>query len=830
VPLRVWLIAVYMGFGFSTLAAPVYAQTERLAPVVLLEEIIVTATRVESNLQQTPLSVQAFTTEDLELGGIDSGRELGIMVPNVVLNSGGVGERNPTMIIRGLPGVGIYLDGVWQAGAGFLQTNFVELERIEVLRGPQGTLFGRNTNGGAVQLITRLPAEDFGARASLELGEFNRRDFTLAVDLPISDRLKTKWMAASLQNDGFLESLSVPRALGDQDDQLLRADILWTPTDCFSLRFTANEESRTSSDARIVRISDPTNFHYIAYNVLAGNPDFIDQARAIDPMFPDPPSALTGTRFTAETHETNFPGGELDKWQTKSDTLDPSTVIDGRNYTLTLNWDITDNLSLESLSSNTERNTKQITDFDSSEFTITTDSRLSFVEGFTQELHFTGNHFDDRLQWLLGLYYLKQKGKFRFMRWPLWEFAIPNTGPNPALPGPPGVGGRPEWNIAAVDYVRSWGATVGNNSLANFSPLTWLTADGLNRGQDLDRAFFGELTIGLIDKLDLTLGFRVTEDDGWVAQLIPTDAFRTLEPAGQPVGDLYAGNVISREDDPDLDTISTPKVSISYQPTEDIYLYASYAEGFTSGGVVESRFVADPIILDPEVVKTREIGLRSDWLNGRLRLNATYFDSDWDGLRVRAQLSDPSNPGQFLPFSIPSSDGLAAVSGLEAELVYLPAPRWELDFALGLLDAEYLDIGDPPANGTGLQPGIPFAYAPETSYSLGVRYRLPLVSGGQMLLVGNYGWMDEYQRHESNQNQTKNADGSNKPEPAYGLLNARIVYEPAARNWRLSLFGTNLTDEWYVNGGFEAADTWGYDFATIGRPREVGIGLQFFLD
>ena len=132
--------------------------------------------------------------------------------------------------------------------------------------------------------------------------------------------------------------------------------------------------------------------------------------------------------------------------------------------------------------------------------------------------------------------------------------------------------------------------------------------------------------------------------------------------------------------------------------------------------------------------------------------------------------------------------------------------------------------------GTGLQPGIPFAYAPESSYAIGARYRWPLRSGGELLFAGNYGWMDDYQREAANQFQSKNPDGSNRPEPAYGILNARVVYQPAAQDWQIALFGTNLTNERYVNGGLDARTLSGIDMAMIGRPREVGVGLRWTFD
>jgi iron complex outermembrane receptor protein len=810
------------------LAAPVHSQSGISTPV--LDEIVVTATRVETNLQQTPISVHALTGDELEQSGIDTGRDLGIMVPNVVINSGRAGERQPTMIFRGLPGVTTYFDGFWAGDWGFLQRSFVELERVEVLRGPQGTLFGRNTNGGAIQLITRPPADELGARVGAELGEFERRAVKVAVDAPVTDRIKTKWTAASDESEGFLDSRAGPFSFGDQDDSLLRGDVLWEPTDRFALRATFNDEKRHSSDARIVRIHNLNNQNYIAYNVLAGNPEYLAAARAVDPGFPAPPLTLPFDRFTPETHEPGFSGGTLGQWETRSNTPGPTTIADQEFGTLTLDWEISDRWSLESLTMYSRADFRQVQDADSSEFTFVTQTVSTEFTMATQEVHFLGNHFDGRLQSLLGLWYIELEGWDRLYQWAFWEFAIPNTGPNLGLPGPPGTGGRPAWNTVAVGYVHAWGTTVGNGAVAGYQPSTFLTTDALTYNERSEPAIFGEFTIGVLDRLDVTLGFRYTGDDsGSFVQYVPVEAFRPLEPGTMGAGDLYApGAVVVAQDVPDLGTISTPRVSIAYEPRDTVYLYASYAEGFTQGEVRANPNGGPPIVLDPEVVRTREIGLRSDWLGRRLRLNATYFDSRWDGVRVVKEVIDPST-GQPFPFPISSSDGVADVDGLELELFYLPGERWELDLALGFLDAEYVDIGTPPANGTGLQPGIPLPYAPDTSLSIGVKYRWPLANGTELLFVGNYGWMDEYERATANQEQTKNPDGSHKPEPAYGVVNARVVLELDDGAWQVSLFGTNLTDEWYVNGGNDFGFLFGFDRATIGRPREVGVGFEYRL-
>jgi iron complex outermembrane receptor protein len=793
-----------------------------------LEEILVTATRVETSLQETPMSVHAFSADDLERVGIDAGRDLGIMAPNVVLNPGLGGAREPVMIIRGLPGVTTYVDGIWLGTWGFLQRSFVELERVEVLLGPQGTLFGRNTNGGAIQLVTRRPADAFGAKVDVAAGEHERRALTLAVDWPIAAALETRWTVASDRNEGFLEGRAVPLTLGEEDATLLRADIVWQPSEAISLRFNANDERSRGSDARIVRLSNPDDPAYVAYNVLAGNPGYLDQARAIDPQFPAPPAPLAGDRYTPETHEAGYPGGTLGQWQTRSDTAGPTVVYDNRYATLTIDWQITPRIALQSLTSAGEAESRQITDFDASEFTLRTRALMDRTTATTQELHLTGSHFAGRLESLLGVYYQEYRDERRQYRWVQWEFAIPNTGPNPGTPGLPGDGGRPAWNRDALQYVRAWGATVGNDAVAGYIPLTHATADLLDEQVDVDRALFGQLTIALPAKLDLTLGFRVTADDGRLTQYAPAEAFRPMQPGTVAPGDLFAAAaVIANAEEPDFGTATTPRASLGLRPTEALYVYASYAEGFTSSAVVENPLGGAAIVLDPEVVTTRELGLRSDWLDGRLRVNATYFDSTWDGFRVLRQIDDPLTG--FPLARVPTSEGVAKSEGVEIEAHYLPAERWQVDLAAAILDTEYLDVGDPPSNGSGLQPGIPFQYAPESSYSLAVRYRLPLAAG-EVSFASSYGWMNDYERALANDIQSRNTDGSRRPEPAYGIWNARIDYRPFNRNWRLSLFGTNLTDEWYVNGGIDIGLYEGYDFGTIGRPREIGLGAQIVLD
>jgi iron complex outermembrane receptor protein len=178
-----------------------------------LEEIVVTATRREQNLQEVPVSIVAITGENLELQGLDSLEDVGNNIPNINIQGGGAGTYGTAFTIRGLPNVGVYLDGVWQVGtSGLLVSDFIDLDRVEVLRGPQGTTYGRDSVGGAIRMWTRPPGDEFGGQITATAGSYDRRDVKASLDLPITDKLRSKWTGSSLYRDGFIEGLTTGHA------------------------------------------------------------------------------------------------------------------------------------------------------------------------------------------------------------------------------------------------------------------------------------------------------------------------------------------------------------------------------------------------------------------------------------------------------------------------------------------------------------------------------------------------------------------------------------------------------------------------------------------
>ena len=233
--------------------------------VTALEEIVVTARRREENLQVVPLAITAFTGEHLEAAGIEMIGNMNAVAPNLsVQGGGGRGiESSASFRIRGMPGVAVYVDGIDQTeSAGLFTMGVVEVDRIEVLRGPQGTLFGNSSLGGAIQYVTRQPADEFGARLQVRTGNYARKDVQAAVDVPLTDNFRTKFTIADLYREGFMESVGNGRKFGDVNDQLFRADFLYTPTDSLSVRYSydSSVQDRAGGARAIWEIGPSTAF------------------------------------------------------------------------------------------------------------------------------------------------------------------------------------------------------------------------------------------------------------------------------------------------------------------------------------------------------------------------------------------------------------------------------------------------------------------------------------------------------------------------------------------------------------------------------------------
>jgi iron complex outermembrane receptor protein len=770
----------------AAFATPSVSAAQDNAPALSpgLEEIVVTARRREESLQDVPVAVSAFGTAQLEQRGIDELGQLNAVVPNVSMYGGGAtGESQGSFRMRGVPGVATYIDGVWQSTTdGLLTLGVVEVDRIEVLRGPQGTLFGKNAVGGAIQYVTRPPADEFSARIGLEAGSYSRRDSSVSVDLPISETLKTKFTAASLFREGFVDSLSVNRSWGDVNDEIVRADLLWEPTDAFSARFVAERSNvdRWGPPRVLLEMGDPV---YDPVTDTNTNP----RAQAY---------ANIGRPFTNLTHTAGYPGGEVGKYQNRSTWEGRGLRVDLDRLTVDLNWNFSDTMDFRSITAFREHYRTAQTDFDAADiFFIERDFR-SKGRQVSQEFQLIGTH--DRVSWVGGLFLWDDLEDGRTWTWVAPEFRDPDLRAL-ALAGGQGV------TAAAVTVPAS-------------------TLDSLNRVETEGWALFGDVSFDLTDKMRLSVGIRSQDEDLVTGSLIPAIAAPEL-PGIDPAGDDFAALGRINRFESSFDSV-TWRATLQYQFKPRVMGYIGYSEGFSAGGIAVPNLPQYPDIptaipYEPETLENFELGMRADWFDGLLRTNVTLFDGDYDDIHVTNYLFTRcatslacDGPLTQLPNLHTTNAAKAKVRGLEVESLIYPG-NWTVNVNFGLLDTEYTEIG---AAADAVRPGDAFAQAPEATFSIGVQYEATLASGATLVPRFDYTWTDDYTLATDYRNQSF--------QEAYGLLNARLTYTPPDARWRLAVYGTNLTDEYYMNSGFYSESNQ-LNFVTLGRPREVGVSLTF---
>src|SRR5690606_10425467 len=620
-----------------------------------LEEVVVTARRREESLQDVPVAISAFGEAELEARGVDELGQLNAVAPNVSLYGGmATADSQGSFRMRGIPGVATYVDGVWQSTTdGMFTLGVVEVDRIEVLRGPQGTLFGKNAVGGAIQYVTRLPADEFGARLSLTGGSYNRRDSSIAVDLPLSDTFKTKFTAASLYREGFVDSLMVNRSWGDVNDSMYRADLFWEPSEKFTARVVAerSEVDRWGPARVLLGMGDPV---YDPVTDTNSNP----RAQAY---------ANIGMPLTNLTHAAGYPGGEVGKYQNKSLWEGRGLRVDLDRFTVDLNWYFSDSMQLRSITGYREHYRTAQTDFDATEaFFIERDFRGAGKQ-LTQELQLIGE--GERFSWVAGAFFWDDTSDTRTWTWVAPEFR------DPALQAQALAGGM--------------GVT------AQAVGVPPVTLDNLSRVETDGWAVFADGTLDLTDRLTLSLGVRQQDEDLKTGAMQPVIAAPEL-PGSRPAGDDFANSGWINTFYDSFDSF-TWRAALQYQFTPEIMGYIGYSEGFSAGGISIPNLPQYPdvptqIPYEPETLENFEIGLRADWLDGLVRTNVTAFKGDYDDIQVTNYIftrcdGAPNCDGPLtqLPNLHLTNAAKAEVSGIEVESTFLPGNNWRIDFNVGRL-------------------------------------------------------------------------------------------------------------------------------------------------
>jgi len=771
-----------------------------------IADIIVTAQRYEQSLQDTPLSVVALNGEQLAAAGVDSLDKFDTFIPNVSI--GGTmaqGNAIASFAIRGIGGapagfvtqegaVGVYVDDILFARPNGALLDLLDVERVEVLRGPQGTLFGRNTAGGAIRYVTKKP--DFNAIAGnvrAAIGSFDRRDLSANLNLPLSSTLAIRLSASQKNQDGYVTRIIDGEKLGEKNSSVMRGQLRWQPTDRLDIELSADTiRTHDNGSATVISRYVPTDLYPTALYCLQAGPTCSAtsvtrgaQARALAPASASP-SGYTDAAGDFAYYLNQAPG----RYQVYGGLVPDTNKFKSWGLAGTLSYELSDDVTAKSLTGYRDLDQIQNQDYDRSPLPLYGLNERIGIEYFTQEFQLTGNSLESRLKWVVGAFYYWDKAK---------------------------------------DYRRRLGAGSNSDSLyADDGALFADPADGVGLGE-LEQKFittksiavFGQGSFSITDALVATLGLR------WNRDTKDYTAFR--EGRGRVNGVAQSHEV------KDSWSNISPRIGLEYHWTADIMTYVSAAKGFKGGGFNDTveTVCTDPGVcglssFKPENLWTYEVGLRSDLFDRKLRFNLTGFYTDYKDQQIQYIDSAPP-PTQY------TVNGDATVKGIELELMAAPMDGLLLRASAGYVHTRYND------DILGITSGIvqiarntPYFRSPKWSYSLGANYSLPISGDDTLAFDLNWGWKDK---------QASTASPTNMVMlPSYGLLNGRIEYRAQA-GWSIALTGTNLLDKYYLTGGFNPAGpaslyspglgagrhdaTFGFEMLDIGRPREIGLELNY---
>ncbi|MBT7952231.1 MAG: TonB-dependent receptor, partial [Gammaproteobacteria bacterium] len=485
-----------------------------------LEEVIVTALKRELSLQDTPISVVAFSEQDLSQRGIANISDLPGYIPNLTYTTAFAGGSSaPGFYIRGIgeadfivtqsPTVALYMDGVFISRSLGSALDIVDIERVEVLRGPQGTLFGRNTTGGAIHVITAKPSEEFKATAEITTGSRDRLDVKASADIPlIEDTLLSKFSIATFNQDGYGRRLLDGSETGDTENMAFRGQLHWIASDTVDFLVTGDTSRRRASAGTETFLGlDPTP----GFIRTVVNPFFLapQGLPVIDDKF------VTNDNFTSFANEVSK--DEYDIW----------------GLSVSGTWQASDNLTVKSITSYRDLETDTGFDIDATPYPVIEQEIFVDHWQFTQELQLTGRSFNDKLEWIVGGFYFKEKGD-ELDRINVLSFVVP-------------VGlGRVE---------------EGFNEYLNVTPPTLQ----VNDIETESYAFYGQGTYALNEKINLTAGLRYTYESKDLTSSQSGFVFRARGTVGETWDNL------------------SPKFGIEYHASDTLMTYASISRGFKSG-------------------------------------------------------------------------------------------------------------------------------------------------------------------------------------------------------------------------------------------------------
>ncbi|MAY37957.1 MULTISPECIES: TonB-dependent receptor [Spongiibacter] len=783
----------------AILAAPMVQAAESGA--YALEEVVVTAQKKAESLQDAPISLTAFGQQELETKGINSLSDIGANVPSMSIQPFPINNATLRIFIRGIgisdaqitqdPPVGVYMDGVYIARSTGTALDVADLERIEILRGPQGTLYGRNTTGGAVNLVTRKPStEALEFEQKFTVGDRSLFTSKTSANIPVTDTLAAKLAFMTTQQDGFIENTGPGGDYGDREVQGYRLDVRWDVNETMTLDYAYDRSELDYYNTSYQAVTRPLGDKGQAEPIKEhASEQTVYSSRRLDKMATGKPLEESNTEITghALTFTAGFDGGEFKYIAAYRELSDASYA------------DIGGGAGSTEFRLDTHRYKGQATN---DEWTPLVKPLVTQRQR-SHELQVSGDAWDSRLEYLVGAYYFKER-------------AIEDNSPlhhqlsaDARIPGVP-------FRVHVVNLL-SQHYEIENEAMAFFGQATW-TPNVLE------------------DRLQLTFGARHSRDkrsaiknqtDLNIAELyglaldLPWGTIDQSDP-GRQFDDVQASK---KFDDNSFSFVA------EYDLTDSINLYGKVNEAYKSGGFNtrdpqrdgNQGPASDGIDygfgfvdgFDEEKVRSMELGIKSELMDRRLRINADIFKSVYSDMQLNFLLA-----GTVADTKITNA-GEAEMQGLEADITFMATRNLLLMLNYAYLDAEVTKARD--VNGQDVSDQFVFFAAPEQSYTAVADWTIVDADWGRLGLNVSYNYMDE-RNGGSLASNVKNTRLE-----AYGVWNARLgLNEMPLAGGMLSVaaWGKNLLDEEYAISAIDNQPQ--ADRSVLwGDPRSYGVDLIY---
>jgi iron complex outermembrane recepter protein len=775
-----WLAQTTSWAQTPTAPTPAAATTAPAEAAPALEQIVITARKRLEPLQAVPVAVSAFSGDSLERQKITATQDLQFSLPNAMLTGGdrftirGIGNN----AIGGENGVGLAVNG---AAFAFWPTDeLFDLERVEVLRGPQGTLFGRNTTGGALAVYTKRPTAEFGGNLSLELGNFNARRVGGMLNIPINDSLRQRFAGYVLKRDGFTRNEFTGNSIDGRDQYSVRSStrlFLGDNTDINLVLGQYDEDSsRTRENKRLCK-SDPVlgcSPNQLAFDSPNTNAVLLQQLGQFTGLVQPGQSIYAGAlnptdlrRVAADFDSTTRQKQSYASLEVAHE-FEPATLTyvggysrqsinqkqDWDNAALPFRFPI--NITYDSAQGNTVTTNR-----------LLTTSNDYFNDQFISHELRLNSKSTGALGWTTGVFLYNQSGSSGFRAYHPFVELIQKSQGRPAE--------------------------------------TWYISNETQRYENKAKAWFGEAQLKLSDALRATAGARWSSEERDTLQrgivltdVVPFTARPTIK-----------------------DKAWTGRVAMDYVPAKDLLVYGSVASGYKGGGF--NLGTSGPQSFKPEKVTAYELGFKSETLDRRLRANFSVFYNDYKNQQI----------SQLVSAAVNTANVDATTRGAEAELTFAPTAALLLDANLSVLQTKYgnflsVDPTNPAQNPAVNTPpvavniaGNKMPYSPKAKVKLGAQYTLPLFGSGWTATPRlDYVWQDKYYAREFNT--------ANDLIDAWSVTNLQLRLANAGGNLQIKLYVKNLSDDNNITSSTPQDPLLGgYRNVRLMDPRTFGMQVEY---